>query len=112
MKATTIAITFETVTPESAEHGDFAETGFELEPRPYERGDLKAYGRAEFISEPSSYPTIDASTWFTQGQCDQDRAYFERGEETRLSLHLGNVTTASMRRVARYLARKPIFSKP
>ncbi len=106
MKAT-IAITYSETTPESVEHGDFSDTGFEVETRPYERGDLRSLGHYEGIYQPSCYPfqTYDGVWWSSSFECVD----YTTGTERELTLHLDNVTNATRQRVHRYLNRQPVL---
>lgn len=78
--------TFEIVTPESAEQGDVAESGFDWQDCPHtfrETVDLIESGG--FINPLCSHGAPD---WLTT-EVIQDRAFFERDESRRLSLHPG-----------------------
>jgi hypothetical protein len=43
---------------------------------------------ADYGVEPSGYPGWYAGLWYTQVDCEHDRDYFEKGEETRHSFHV------------------------
>ena len=114
-----IQMTFETVTPESAEHGDFADHGFaepggwkysiaddnfqarvakdggeqalkDMTPEPLEFESVE--DAVEFLTNSGPFEasdsTLSAGTWLTQCSAAQDRDFFEKGEETRLSFHI------------------------
>jgi hypothetical protein len=98
-------VTFEVVTPESAEHGDAESRGYVYaggweddlslvdDPNLYAmdlRNALRLMGGCE-----------DCGTWFTE---HDGRVNYRTGAETRYSLHPPqNITGASYRRVARLL---------
>lgn len=86
-----IAITYQTVTPESVEIGDFDSTGYQIETETGTLEDIldyvKSYGP---FNETACYP-ICPHCWFINSECAQDRAYFEQGEETTYCLHVKNV---------------------
>ena len=78
--------TFEIVTPESAEQGDIAESGFDWENAPHTfRETVELIQREGF-----TYPSCSHGTpgWLTTDVI-QDRAFFEDGESRTLSLHPG-----------------------
>jgi hypothetical protein len=103
----TIAICYSEITPESAEVGDHSDTGFEVERRPYERGDLRSLGRHEGIHEPSCYPFQPyRGVWWASGYQVID---YGTGTERELTLHLDGVTNATLARVHRYLNREPVL---
>lgn len=94
--------TYEVVTPESAEQGDFAETGWEDEvgaeiaPDEFDLeehdGDESAAAVALAVKhigrcvEASDYPRCHPGhTWYTDSDPDRD---YEDGSETRYSYHL------------------------
>lgn len=98
-----IVTSYEIVTPESAEEGDFAETGWEDEEGYVVDGEIGDAGWDQWVNdacgflheegplEPSNssfYP----GTWYTQSDPEQGIAYFERGEERRQSYHLKGFT--------------------
>lgn len=106
-------VTYETVTPESAEHGEVDARGF------YQPGGWKTDDAGDGMSlrdacrliqqfkgyEPSdSRATVEGNprVWFTSG-ADQD---YRTGAETTYSIHPPrNTTAASARRLARLLCR-------
>jgi hypothetical protein len=105
-------ITYEIVTPESAEHGDAAERGF-VEPRfqmkvPIEEvmGNEGEWPKASLewtLREAEQYlgrhGMEDSGNWFNS--LDPDRDY-QTGAETYESLHpADNITAASYERLAR-----------
>ena len=96
------SVTYEIVTPESAEDGDVAESG------------LLAHGvtLAEAISEMGGLPLDLAASssyahprvWFEERDGDTD---FRTGAETRRALHLPEgITEASRRRIARLVGAR------
>ena len=84
-------ITFQLVTPESAEEGDYEEQGWERE---YEEAELQdilkdavnRYG----IHEPSS-SDVTSHTWWSSVMPDENKDYWEKGHEKYYSLHVKNV---------------------
>lgn len=106
-------VTFDVVTPESAEHGDTADNGFAApggwkfsadDPGPHEMT------LREAISTCGFYPAArsagmggfeDSGSWFSTIDADQN---YRTGEETRYSLHPPeNITPSSYGRLRRYL---------
>lgn len=84
-------ITYQLVTPESAENGDFEDTGWEREYAVEELQDIlqdavNRYG----IYEPSGSP-VHGGVWWSSVSPDTDRDYFEKGHEKYYSLHITNV---------------------
>jgi hypothetical protein len=82
-----ITKTFETVTPESAEIGDFEECGFIFEDVEMSFSDLISELQSEGYCHLSNSGDITDTTWITT-EAIQDRDYFEKGHETSYSLHL------------------------
>lgn len=87
-----IRITFETVTPESAEEGDFAETGW-VDEEGVVMEDNVVDDAVEFLRsagclEPSSSP-FQPGAWYTQADADVN---YTTGEHYRESFHLVNFT--------------------
>lgn len=97
-------VTFEIVTPESAEHGDAEERGFVLEGASL-RDAISAFGfgyPAHLIGAESAneWPVSGAVRWF-EGQTCPD---YQTGAEERRALHIpAQITPASRLRLARYL---------
>ena len=89
--------TFETCTPESLETGEPEFSGYEYE-------NLKMTFKELVIELQDggychlSSSEIDENTWITS-EVDHNRDYFERGHETRCSLHL---SSQSCYRAAKY----------
>ncbi len=78
-----VNITYEIVTPESAENGEAEERGFSAENAEYEFRELVRALREKFTN-PSNYPIrADVNTWFTS---DTDTDYLTGEEETE-SIH-------------------------
>jgi hypothetical protein len=89
---------FSTVTDESAEHGDVAESGFLGQDEPTSFRDLVALLKH---GTPSSWPASgNTCEWVTQDQ-GETRAYFERGERTEHTFHFSRANPA---RKAKYWA--------
>lgn len=96
----TYSITYDVTTPESAEQGDYAEYGFEVEPTPLEPGDLRRligeFRRA--VEASSSHPR--PGDWWTEHDGSID---LRTCAETRRSLHIDGITAATFRRIDRAL---------
>lgn len=95
-------VTFEVVTPESAEMGDFERSGF-VEPGEwhYSLGDESTDGMTLREAMTVCNPQEDSGSWFSE--CD-GRDNYQTGENERRSLHPPrNITPASYARVARLL---------
>ena len=102
-------VTFSTVTPESAEDGDYAETGFELEGTDF-RTAIACFG--DCAESADSWPVDGSVRWF-DSPIIQDRAHFELGHERHLSLHIPEqITPSSRRRLARLLGLEVIEREP
>lgn len=92
------SITFEVITPESAEDGEVAESGF-LEEGLTLRDAIEAlrWDRGCYV-DSNSYP-VTAPRWFTFYETDHDYA---TGAVTNKALHLPNhLTPSTRRRIAR-----------
>lgn len=116
-----ITKTYDIVTPESAEQGDYAETGWEdeqgatIEPDAY---DLEEY-ETEFAAvvalavkhighgvEPSDWPRCcPGHTWYTDSDGDTD---YRTGAVTRYSYHLKNFTPEEETAIYAELTGKPV----
>ncbi len=93
----TISVTFDTVTPESAEQGAVAGSGFTLEPTPIDSDDIAAYleNGAEgllhsalgFAHAHSGYERGNDASFYAADPVHDD-IYFRHGEETRYAIHL------------------------
>lgn len=102
-----VMFTYEITTPESAEEGDFAETGIWYpggwrfkadDPSPMEDLAVAVSGADEAAGliehhlgaiEPSNYPHFHPGTWYTESDSDID---YRTGEEMRKSAHLYGFT--------------------
>jgi hypothetical protein len=96
-----IKITFDIVTPESAEQGDTAENGWideegiEIAPDEYEIDEAEGDERAAVVRlavkeigrsvEPSNWPRWHSGTWYTETEGDTD---YSTGAVERRSFHL------------------------
>lgn len=90
-----VNVTYEVVTPESAEIGDYADAGYAEQHIPL-RDAIRAFG--PFIYPSSS--VIDYNTWYSS----PPEIDYTDGSETTYSLHLQrSITTSSARRLARLL---------
>lgn len=101
MTISRFAVTYDIVTPESAEHGDTAEAGF------YSRGGWKHEDRSEWtlrevVSEFGRNSLEDGGTSFYSIDSEQN---YRTGESTSYAVHPpDNITAASYARVRRILA--------
>lgn len=96
------SVTFETVTPESAEHGDFEDSGFVSENVSL-REAVETLGYGNGRVEANCYPVNlhCVPRWFTAYQTSEN---YTTGETENRSLHLpDNITPSSALRIARLL---------
>ena len=107
MKATMTPfhVTYEVVTPESAEHGDYAEIGYAMPHGwrfPLEQcDDMAALGLSLREATRMVGHVEDCGRWFAETSGDTD---YRTGAETRLNLHPPkNITPSSYRRLKRLL---------
>jgi hypothetical protein len=105
----TIDFTYQTVTPESAEHGDESESGFILPGMwkypvlaEYSRQEWKPGTLAQFVSFAQSLGicTCEGCDWLYSVDPDID---YQTGEETTYSMHIDGCTDASRERIYRLL---------
>jgi len=108
-----VSITYDVTTPESAEHGDHADHGFygpggwkySIADDDFQER-VKLVGRQQALVDMTPDPAVFESVedavdfierdgpfesggeWLTQVDPSGDRAYYERGEDTRLSYHI------------------------
>jgi hypothetical protein len=107
MSAFKVSVTFSRVTPESAEHGDFSETGFESENVPMTlREVLGAIEREGFVN-PSCWPcNVDN---FSRGRVWLSTEYatvdYRTGESEERSLHI-DAAPRNLRRLWRFLNQR------
>lgn len=92
------SVTFQTITPESAEAGDYESQGFEVEETIDELQDILQDGVNRYgVSEPSSISykdgvgKVSSGCWWSSSSPDNDRDYFEKGIEKYYSLHIRNI---------------------
>lgn len=122
----TFAFTYETITPESAEHGDFDDHGFYVDGWHYSmthdeivkdsRENPEAYraqweiGLLRDTLETAHRLGIyeDCGNWFSSVDPDIDYA---SGEEKFYSLHVDGVTPATETRIARALKGENIYGR-
>jgi hypothetical protein len=104
----TIDFTYDVVTPESAEHGDFAESGF-IAPGMWKYPDLEEYERNEWAIGDLAYLIkfakslgITCSDGGNFYSVDPD-INFRTGESTTYGMHIDGVTDATVERIARLL---------
>ena len=92
-------VTYETITPESAEHGDTETAGFAAENVTL-REALDTLGYGVDGCEANEYPVYDPC-WVTAYRVNED---YSTGEIENRSLHFpDNMTAASKRRLCRLL---------
>lgn len=98
MKAT-IGICYQITTHESADAGEFADQGYEEDPRPFEAGDLKhvarRYGPFMRLADTGS------DYWISY-----DTENYRTGARTCYSVHIDNITSATRARIDRALANR------
>ena len=81
-------ITYELVTPESAEMGDFEETGWEVE---RENSPLEEILRDAYFNYGIYEPTDSFHTSWSSTSPDNNRDYFEKGHERYYTLFINNI---------------------
>lgn len=91
----TVSKTYQTVTPESAEEGDYADSGFLFEDEKYELEEAIELILDAGATLPSCSPGFDPNIWYSTPDPDTD---FASGEETYYSFHLTGSKVA-LRRV-------------
>ena len=103
----TIDFTYDVVTPESAEFGDVAESGF-IAPGMWRYPDLEDYERNEWAIGDLAYLIHFAKSLGIT--CDGDNFYsvdpdinYRTGESTTYGMHIAGVTPATFERIARLL---------
>ena len=95
-------VTFEVITPESAEHGEAESMGYEAE-RVSLREAIDAMGYGEQGMEASEHP-VSNPRWITAYDTNRDRAYWEQGETVNHLRSFPDTMTASSKlRVCRLL---------
>lgn len=105
-----IKTTFEIVTPESAEQGDFAETGwvdkegYDCSPEAFgEMEDTPVEVAMKFLSDngplEASSSHFHKGLWYTQSDARCDRAFFEKSEDYRESYRLDGFTEDQEREI-------------
>lgn len=99
------SVTYQRVTPESAEHGDYSEQGFLHEDlRIIDLGDIQSLIEEFGTFEPSCSPitTITEGIWLSSP--DPVEYDYATGEETYYSLHPNNARSAKyLTYIARYM---------
>ncbi len=96
----TFRVTYDIVTPESAEQGDYAESGY------YSRGgwkheDPSEWTLHEIVSQFGRNSLENSGTWLSTIDSDTD---YRTGEDTRYSVHPPrNITKSSYARVLKVL---------
>jgi len=112
-----ITVTYTVVAPESAEQGDYDDTGFtgevwEIEPTEDEIDDAGGFMLSAVVDlvadkisgvEASNYPDWRRGTWYTDTDADID---YRTGAETRKSYHLDGFTDDEEREIYRRLTAR------
>jgi hypothetical protein len=75
--------TFEVITPESAESGDYAESGFDFENEPFTFRETVDLLKRHPVPSRSPCGDADACVWFTS----HPETDYRTGEETTYSVH-------------------------
>lgn len=83
-------ITYQTITPESAEHGDYDDAGWEVEEQVEDLSEILKIANNYGIYEPSS-SRIMGGEWWSSVDPSGTRSYYEKGEETYYSLHISHL---------------------
>ncbi len=106
----TVDFTYQTVTPESAEHGGFDSHGFiepgmwkhdvdDYERNEWERGDLA--GLVSFARSLGIQQHPDADLFYSADYTVTD---YCTGESTQYAMHIAGATPATVQRIARLLS--------
>lgn len=103
----TVSKTFDVVTPESAEHGDIADSGFEYQDRAMTLREVLRTIESEGCTEPSSWPCTlenfaNGRVWFTSVDPDVD---YRTGESTTYAIHVDG-SSRNLARLYRFLSAK------
>lgn len=99
----TFQVTYEIVTPESAEQGDCSERGF-FSRGGWQHDDPSAWTLHEIISQFGRHSLHDCGRWFATGDGDIN---YRTGEETSYAVHPpATITASSYRRLIRILTAK------
>lgn len=114
LKEKKVVVYYQVITPESAEHGDFAETGLEVEisvePDRFEKADgesavdlaLKALTERVYATEPSS-SHFHSGLWYSTVDPERD---FQSGAETYFTAHLEGFSESEEAEVYKRLCGK------
>lgn len=98
--AITFRVTYEVVTEESAENGDFADSGF-YSTEGHEHEDATDWTLHDIVSKFGRNSLEDTGRWFATSDEDID---YRTGDRTSYSVHPPeHITRASYQRVARIL---------
>lgn len=90
-----ISKTYQTVTPESAEHGDFADSGYEFEDVSYTFRELVDLIYHDGFIEPSIFPPKSGDDFWLSS--DYEIEDYSTGEEISYSIHLENKSPRMLR---------------
>ena len=100
-----IGVTYEVITPESAENGDFEETGWEdehvsMEPDEWdvEEGITAVDKAVEYIQDRG--PVQNSGNWYSTVDASGTRDYYEKGKEVYYSFHLNNFSAEEEAEIA------------
>ncbi len=83
-------ITYQTVTPESAEQNDYEDTGWESEKQEEDLSEILKIANSYGIYEPSGSP-IRGGEWWSSTSPTYNRNYFEKAEEVYYDLIVENL---------------------
>lgn len=102
-----IGVTYDLITPESAENGDVEESGWEdehvsMEPDEWDVEDgITAVDKAvEYIQDNGGVQNNGDGSWYSTVDPSGTRDYYEKGEEVYYSFHLNNFSDDEMNEIA------------
>ena len=100
-KKRTIGVTYSKVTPESSEHGDYAEEGWEIETEAIDTEDYGSIAEAVdcAVARYGPFETSDGETFYS---VDADRDY-RTGVDTFYAVHIGGCSIPTLYRIAKAL---------
>jgi len=85
-----ISVTWQTITPESAEQSEIAESGYEFRNKLVDVDELQ-HLISEYGFIEASCSEIQIPMWFSTPDPRKDHAFYEKAESTFLTLHLESV---------------------
>jgi hypothetical protein len=110
----TYALTYDVITPESAERGDIAESGFEREPVEIKRGsefslaDAIREARFEGCEQTGDIDTADFDRREISLYSDYDVVSYRTGAEKSHCAHFKGFTPSTLRRIVRAITKRPV----